>query len=68
MHQYLSKLVVEEPQSPDALWRMARACHDLAALETSKEEKKKLVYLAHDYAKKVRGRGYGCLLSLDCVA
>lgn len=53
MHEYLSTALAEEPQNAEALWRMARACHDLGAMETNKEEKKKLVYLAHDYAKKV---------------
>lgn len=53
VHDYLVSVVAKEPDNADALWRLARACHDLVALESNMEQKKKIVYQAHEYAKKV---------------
>ncbi|KNC84596.1 hypothetical protein SARC_03193 [Sphaeroforma arctica JP610] len=51
-HAYLVEYIKNNPTDADALWRYARACHDMATVTADKEKKKAYVYEAHEVAKQ----------------
>jgi hypothetical protein len=53
VYAYVNAYAEANPNNPDALWRLARACHDMAVLADDKAEKRAYVYRAYELAKQV---------------